>query len=108
MRFHKIHFQTDAESFSFLSKCFIPKNNFFLAVVDIKTKKLCLLTQVSRRFCLESFFLFGYQNDRIDFWCAIGRSLAISSRDRWFKSDHLGSIEVNIAFKQLRLKVAQN
>ena len=52
--------------------------------------------------------LFGYQNDRIDFGGAIGRSLAISSRDRWFKSDHLGSIGVNIAFKQLRLKVAQN
>ena len=32
-------------------KSFIPKN-IFLAVVNIKTKKLCLLTQFSRRFWL--------------------------------------------------------
>ena len=32
-------------------KSFIPKKNIFLAVVNIKTKKLCLLTQFSGRFC---------------------------------------------------------
>ena len=50
VRFHKIHFKTDAESFSFLSwktKKFYFKKNNFLAVVNIKTKKLCLLTQFS-------------------------------------------------------------
>ena len=31
-------------------KSFIHKKNIFLAVVNIKTKKLCLLTQFSRRF----------------------------------------------------------
>ena len=32
-------------------KSFIPKKNIFLAVVNIKTKKLCLLTQFSGWFC---------------------------------------------------------
>ena len=34
-------------------KSFIPKKNNFLAVVNFKTKKLCLLTQFSRRFCKQ-------------------------------------------------------
>ena len=81
MRFHEINFQTDAESFSFLTseskkqkqiavvyhycdlshffdsdvilknkKVLFLEKIFFLAVVNIKTKKLCLLTQFSRRF----------------------------------------------------------
>ena len=34
-------------------KSFIPKKKKFLAVVNIKTKKLCLLTQFSRRFWVQ-------------------------------------------------------
>ena len=56
----EILFQTDAESFSFLSwktKSFIPKKNIFLAVVNIKTKKFCLLTQFSGRFWSDVCFV---------------------------------------------------
>ena len=47
-------FSNENESFSFLSwktKNFISEKNNFLAIVNIKTKKLCLLIQFSRRFC---------------------------------------------------------
>ena len=51
VRFHEMLFQTDAESFSFLSwktKKVLFLNRYFKAVVNIKTKqKLCLLTQFS-------------------------------------------------------------
>ena len=56
VRFHEIQFQKDAESFSFLSwktkKTFIPKKDISWVVVNIKTKKLCLLTQFSVKLLL--------------------------------------------------------
>ena len=50
VRCHEIFFQTDSESFSFLSwktKKVLFLKKYFLSVVNIKTKKLCLLTQFS-------------------------------------------------------------
>ena len=44
-------------------KSFIPKKNIFLAIVNIKTKKLCLLTPFSRRFWSLTF---GFLSDTID------------------------------------------
>ena len=38
-------------------KSFIPKKNIFLAVVNIKTKKLCLLTQFSVKILLGGMAL---------------------------------------------------
>ena len=35
-------------------KSFIPKKNIFLAVVNIKTKKLCLLTQFSGKVLVQT------------------------------------------------------
>ena len=41
-------------------KSFIPKKNIFLAIVNMKIKKLCLLTQFSRRFWFCQIFFFAH------------------------------------------------
>ena len=51
--FTKFNFKLNLKVSAFYlerQKSFIPKKKFFLAVVNIKTKNLCLLTQFSRRF----------------------------------------------------------
>ena len=51
--FTKFNFKLNLKVSAFYlekQKSFIPEKNIFLAVVNIKTKKLCLLTQFSRRF----------------------------------------------------------
>ena len=56
--FTKFNFKLNLKVSAFYlekQKSFIPKKQFFLAVVNIKTKKLCLLTQFSRRFWCQLF-----------------------------------------------------
>ena len=51
--FTKFNFKLNLKVSAFYlerQKSFIPKKKIFLAVVNIKTKNLCLLTQFSRRF----------------------------------------------------------
>ena len=61
VRFHDFFFQTDSESFSFLSwktKKFYSKNKLkplSISIKFIKTKKLCLTTQFSVKFLKRSF-----------------------------------------------------
>ena len=47
-------------------KSFIPKKNIFLAVVNIKTKKLCLLTQFSGKVLVYLMQRFHY-NQHVQF-----------------------------------------
>ena len=52
--FTKFNFKLNLKVSAFYlekQKSFIPEKNIFLAVVNMKTKNLCLLTQFSRRFC---------------------------------------------------------
>ena len=57
--FTKFNFKLNLKVSAFYlekQKSFIPKKKIFLAIVNIKTKNLCLLTQFSRRFWGESPF----------------------------------------------------
>ena len=56
--FTKFNFKLNLKVSAFYlekQKSFIPKKNIFLAVVNIKTKKLCLLTQFSGWFWLNRY-----------------------------------------------------
>ena len=60
VRFHEILFQTDAESFSVLSwktNKFYSWKNIFQAVVNINTRKICLLTQFLMKVLHSTYFI---------------------------------------------------
>ena len=63
--FTKFNFKLNLKVSAFYlekQKSFIPKKNIFLAVVNIKTKKLCLLTQFSGWFWLIALVILKYNN----------------------------------------------
>ena len=66
-------------------KSFIPKKSIFWAVVNIKTKKLCLLTQFSRRFWTQQVEIISQLAYFYLFLCACTLNSNVSNCKQYFE-----------------------
>ena len=86
--FTKFNFKLNLKVSAFYlekQKSFIPKKNIFLAVVNIKTKKLCLLTQFSGRFW-PLYYIFTECDNEFHFYKVFGflKSVFQNRQKRFF------------------------